>query len=390
MRRMMCLFLLLIPTLVFADYTSLIVTFETIPAKLEPGDSGSLIVTITNSGTLHASNVKLRVMPNPYIIFERYEFSLQTIDAGDSKQVAIPIKVSEETPYGTLTVFYTVSYSEGESSGTKTMSGAASLSVRRRPSLEITGVEFDKDEIEPGAEVTLFLHVKNVGKGEARDVSIDLDTEGLPLVPIGTTSFFIGDLSPGREVMVELRMIVNEDAEIKAYPVPLKFTYYNEDGNVNKEEKMFGIKISGKPEFVVTIDDTENLFTGSVGRVTLSVANRGVATGKYVTVKVESEIPVMPAEVYIGNVEEDDYETVDFDLDLTDVLPGEYELVLYFFYKDPYNKEFNETRIFRINVGEKSKSKGYLIILVFAVIIVLWKRRKLLEVIACSSSKGKR
>ena len=379
--------LLLIPSPTLAQttqtiyYTSLSVTSETLPSVLEPGDSGNLIVTITNTGTLHARNVKLRIIPNQYVTFGKYEFSLQTIDAGDSKQVAIPIKISDNTPYGTLAVFYTISYSEGESSGTKKITGAVSLSIRRRPSLEIIEIEFDRERVIPGSEVTLTLHVKNVGKGRAKDVSLNVDVSNLPFVAIGTTSFFIGDLDQGESKRVSVKLIVNEDAEIKAYSLPVSFTYYDEDGNKKEEKEELGLKVYGAPEFVITVDEVKNLFSGEVGQITFSIANRGIATAKYLTLKIESEVPIMPNEYYIGNIEPDDYETADFNLDLTAIPPGKYEILLSLSYKNPYNEDFNETKMFQITVEKQKVKINYWVLILVLAILLFWKRKGIRKIL---------
>ena len=384
MKKLIVWLLLLLPvasaqtTQTIYYYTSLSVSSYTVPSSLEPGEEGNLVITVSNVGTLYAKNVKLRLSTNPFVELGGYEYDLQTISAGKSSQVVIPVKVSSTTRTGTLVISYEIEYNEGDSSGSRTIEGAVGLSIERRPSLEIVNIEFDKEDIIPGSEVTVSLTVKNVGKGEARDITMSLDVTNLPFVPISTTEIFVGDMDSRDTKNVEIRLIVNEEAEIKAYSLPLRFSYYTETGDAKTEEETIGIRISGEPEFVVTLDETKNLYTNSIGEVSFSIANRGIGTAKYLTIKVDSELKFTPTEYYVGNIEPDDYETADFNVNLLGITPGTYSVTLHLLYKDPYNRETSMNKTFEITVGKQvTTNRNYWLILAIAMIILVWKRKSI-------------
>jgi hypothetical protein len=369
---------LLVLPIVYAQtsYTSFSISSYTIPSTLEPGEQGNLVITINNVGTLHASNVKLRLLSNPYVELENYAFDLQTIGEGKSFQVVVPIKILSSVKTRTLVISYELEYSEGGSTASKTIYGTIGLTIERRPSLEILNISYDR-EIIPGSETKLSFIVKNVGKGEARDVTLNLTFTNLPFVPLGGTRIFLGDIEPMDSKKVEIGLIVNDNAEIKAYSLPLQFSYYTESGEEKTEKETIGIKVSGEPEFVVSIDKAD-LYSDSIGKLAISIANRGVGTAKYLTVKLESDLKITPAEYYIGNLESDDYETADFDVNLFGVKPGTYQIKIKLFYNNPYNEEMNTTKTLSVAVKEKINiSTIYLLAIVIALLffVLIWKRR---------------
>ena len=134
---------------------------------------------------------------------------------------------------------------------------------------------------------------------------------------------------------------------------------------------------------MITIDEAKNLFANSFGSLSFLIANKGIAGAKYLTVDLETELPHQPDKVYVGNIEPDDYETVDFGLDLRDVPPGLYRLKLNVEYKDAYNKDVVESREFEIEVKRQEVSlpstNTLLVIILFLVALVWWKRKKLLK-----------
>ncbi|MCD6403272.1 MAG: COG1361 S-layer family protein [Candidatus Aenigmarchaeota archaeon] len=369
---------LIVPFVYSQTYVSLKTTYSTMPELIEPGDIGSIILTLTNYGNTYAKNVKVKFFPNTEIELSKTEFNLQTIPAGDSKQISIPFKVLENIKHDTIAILYTVEYSVGESSGTKEMDSSIILTITRKPNVEIIFAEPMLQNVSLGHEFTLSIRIKNVGKGDAKDVVLSIDTSNLPFIPIKRSSeLYLGDLERNEMRDVSFDFIVNDDADIKAYQIPLTLTYSDNQGNLYETDKMIGIKVMGKAELIKSIDEVEYVPEKGMWRVSFLVANKGVDTAKYLTARLKG-LKTMPSEVYIGNIDPDDYETVEFEIPFEELATGVYNVSLVLEYKDSYNNAHIEEKTFNINFEMPRKSSNYLtIVLVIGAItlgLLYWKK----------------
>jgi len=128
-----------------------------------------------------------------------------------------------------------------------------------------------------------------------------------------------------------------------AYRIPVFVKYYDESGTFHNDTKYIGMKVSGIPDFVVTLEDDSRAYAGMEGELTISVANRGTATANFLTLGFDSDLAITPAEYYVGNLDPDDYQTVKLNVDFSGVAPGRHMLEIGMHYKDPYNSELSET-----------------------------------------------
>ena len=235
-------------------YVALTTSYNVIPQTLEPGDNGNLILTITNIGMTYADNVRLKFSPSTVIELYETEYDLQTITAGGSKQIVVPFKVLETAPYGVVALRFKIEYTVDGGTSVRSVDDAISITITRRPSLEVVGVDFDEKKISPGEEFEKKIRLKNVGKGIAKDVILALDVEQLPFIPVYKSSeLYIGDMERGEIKDVTLTFLVNDDAEIKPYLIPLTLNYYDELGNEITDEKSVGIALYGRPELVLSL-----------------------------------------------------------------------------------------------------------------------------------------
>ncbi|GAF94025.1 unnamed protein product, partial [marine sediment metagenome] len=138
-------------------------------------------------------------------------------------------------------------------------------------------------------------------------------------------------------------------------------------------------------------DSTEVYSKKKSGEVTIKIVNRGLTNIKLLTAKLESNKAfevLSQEEVYIGNIDSDDYETVEFTLDIKsreEVVTLPIELI----YMDATNKEFKQTKDIELRVFSKSEAQkagmvekssvGYTIMFLIVVVglgIYFWRRRK--------------
>ena len=251
------LFFLFSNFLVSAQGVSFTFTSETVPASLEPGENGNLILTITNSGSTSADNVRLNFQPNQFIALQQTSYDLQSLSAGKSVQIVVPLTVSNSVTEGITSLSFSINYLD--SGFTKTVQNYVPISINTRSLIEIKNVTYSKEIISRGNTVDMNVTFQDVGEGKIKDLIVSMKNFTLPFVPAETdTESFVGDVDLSTERTVTFKIIINLDAETKAYSIPISFSYFDQLGNPRSDVKFVGLKISGTPEFIVTVDKTES------------------------------------------------------------------------------------------------------------------------------------
>lgn len=370
---------------VTAAYVSLTVTSQLSPSTIEPGDSGNLILTVANGGTTYARNVKLIIKSHSFITFGQTTYNLQTIAPSGSMQVSVPITVLPTATEGSTTIFFTISYSEGDTVGTITIDTSTSVSLSKRSLIGIENVTYDKALIEPGDVVEMSIGIKNVGSGKVKDLVVALENYTQPFVSAtGDMEVFLGDVPEDGEATATFSIIINKEAKTIAYSIPATIKYYDELGTRHTETKYIGLKVSGMPDFVVTLEDDSGVYRGRVGELTISVANRGTATASFLTLSFDSKLAVTPSEYYVGNLDPDDYETITLSVNTRGVVIGKRTLNLQLLYKDPYNQEFSDSASvsFTVQPTPPIKIPPAMQVVIFLIIagVSYWKRKALIRI----------
>jgi len=171
----------------------------------------------------------------------------------------------------------------------------------------------------------------------------------------------------------------------------LTVSYADETGASYSKEDVISLKIASSPDLLATVDSTNIYSKNKAGDVTIKIVNRGLTNIKLLTAKLKSndDFEVLSQqEVYIGNIDSDDYETVDFKLDVKS-REEVVNLPLVLIYMDSTNKEFIQTadislRMFSASEAQKAglvekQSVGFTIMLLIVVVglgIYFWRRRK--------------
>lgn len=370
-----------VPVQSASTYVSLTVSGQVVPSTIGPGDSGNLILTIANSGTAYARRVELTVRPHNSITFGSRSYDLGIIAPSGSTQISIPITISLSIEEYITTVFFSISYAEGDSTSTATIDASTSVSISRRSLVQIESVTWSKELIEPGDVVDVDIYVKNGGLGNLKDMTVELGNPTLPFVSAsGDIETYLGDLSVNEMRKAAFSIIINKDAETTAYRVPVTIRYYDESSVLHTDVKYIGLKVSGQPDFIVTLEDDSAMYAGSSsGELVISLANRGTATASFLTLRFNSSFDITPAEYYVGNLDPDDYETVTLSVDLTAAAIGKYSLPIEMAYKDPYNQEFSEPVSIDFT-AHRFQSGGIpliaqLAIVGIVIVILYWKRK---------------
>jgi hypothetical protein len=357
-------------------FVSLSASGQTTSSTINAGEQTNLVITITNKGTDVASNLKLKFIPHPYIVPTQYQYDIGTIGGGNTQVFTVPIRVVENAPEGSTALIFDVDYIEG-GGGTSTIESSVSIQITNRILIQVEGVTFSKSVIQKGDEVKMNVILKNVGKGNVKDLSASLQDYTLPFV-YTESSKYLGNVGQGIDFNVTFTLIVNNDAATQAYNVPVSLSYFDEGGVSHNEIKYVGIKISGTPEFIVVLEGTENAYVGSpTSTIKLSIANRGTATANFLTAKFDSDLYVTPAEYYVGNLDPDDTTTISVNADLSKANAGRQSINMTLLYKNPYNEEYSLSKNIDFQVTNRPieiSTNTQIIIIVAIIVIGYWKR----------------
>ncbi|HLC59271.1 MAG TPA: CARDB domain-containing protein [archaeon] len=351
-------------------YVSLTFSSSTVPSTIEPGTKANILITISNTGNEIATNAKISIQATSNVIPDSPSYSLGTLNAGGSTQITVPITVSPNAQEGTVAIPVTVSYSISGSGSTTDSQNSVSIVITKRTLLQITEVSYDKPVIQRGDVFKMTLNIQNVGKGQIKDLVASIRNFASAISPATTdTEKFLGVFGSGDNKSVSFDLTVNNNADTIAYSVPVILDFYDEQGIAHSDVKYVGLRISGIPDFVVYVESSE-ITADSKGKVVVSVANAGTGTSKFLTAYAKSDIALLPATVYIGNLDPDDTNSLSFETSYPS--SGNHKLNLTLVYKDSYNQEFSNSYDLNFNFGPRAFKIPAVFQFIIALLIIFF------------------
>ncbi len=156
---------------------------------LDAGETGKVIITIQNSGRGDAFDVEAEIKPGkdiPGLSYPR-KLSFGTIPSGKAFTGEIPLRASEDLPTDTLSLNIVIREANGFDPGPLKI--AFQTKSFDPPKLVVADMGIDDQNknswVEPMEIVELTVRVQNVGYGDARGVSVDVQP--------GTNVFLAGE-----------------------------------------------------------------------------------------------------------------------------------------------------------------------------------------------------
>ncbi len=230
--------------------------------------------------------------------------------------------------------------------------------------LAVDSVNTVPNRIPPGSSAKVKIGLKNLADSLIRDIVIrlDLSSNTLPFVPVDSTTekkiYQIGSLQSD---VMEFTIMALANADSKAYKVPINLSYVDLAGTVYSKNDYIGIIIGTKPDLAVLIDSSEIYKKRTSGKVTIKFVNKGLIDLKLMNVKLEEskkfEI-VSSDEVYVGNIDSDDYETAEFDLYVKG-WQSEVVLPVVIDYMDANNQRYRDKENVVLKLYSSSKAKKF-------------------------------
>ncbi len=259
--------------------------------------------------------------------------------------------------------------------------------------LSIASVE-SPSMINPGEVSRIDINLENLALSFLKEVKVKLNIDDIPFATIGSTNRkIIKQIEADSTAMVSFNIMAEPDAESQLYKVPIELEYNDRLGVKYNKTEIVGLIVGAEPDLSVIIDDSEIYNSGGTGEVSIKLTNKGVTDIKFVNLMLlDGEYTILsPEEVYVGNIDSDDYETADFNLKLDKLKTEEVALPLILEYKDANNNEYKEEIRLPLKLYSSSDAKaigvkkgnstvGIVIVLIIVVggffIYRRWRKKK--------------
>jgi hypothetical protein len=340
-----------------------IMSTETKPESIQPGQSFELKLGINNLGKADANDVMIRAATNTeFMMANGHTFLLAgKIPAGASVEITLPLLVGDQLTPGVYSMDIDISYyfAGSEMTVTQAVSVGVQTSFTKRPNLIIAGYRTEPEQIAPGKAFDLYLELINVGGEEARAVTVTMGGEnGLdlkPFSPLGSSNVkYVPGLAAGEMVEVVVKLLADGSAEARAFNLAIMLDFGGEHNAQYTQNQVISLLVHRKP--MLRVDFYEAVNRGRVGstmRLPVEVINLGLERVNILTMTISSEqVEISNGSAYIGRLESGGA----FSIDATGKPKesGTLPMLVSIDYIDSFNQVQNLTFQLTVDVQEKA------------------------------------
>lgn len=264
--------------------------------------------------------------------------------------------------------------------------------------LVIDSVSVNPSTIAPGQTADIFISLNNNEDYDLQDVSVSLDFTNVPLAPYNSASqYTIGEIREDKTKEAEFKVIAFENSA-GIYKIPVKIIYTSDEENSTAKpieiNSLISVIVNSKP--VIKVDYNGGLLLKNKNnKVTFKIINKGLEDVRFLDINLgTSSYYSITSEksVYVGDVDNNDFQTADFDIFFNQNAPTNINVPVDITYKDIMNKEYHD--IFNIQLKVYSSDKAqqlglipanniiYIVIIIIVLIVIFFvyrairKRRK--------------
>ncbi len=218
---------------------------NTSPSLIYPDQDFSLQITIENIGKDTAKGVRLELIVPEYFTGENEEF-LGSLERDKRATAIFNLKTSKDIKSGLYNFTLIVRYRYDERFIEEKKNFEIYVTEKEKPKLEISSVDISPEKGEklfPGSSFTLSVQFENIGKQKAKSIKAVLK---YPKAFSGEKVSFLGSLEPDDTATAIYDLEVDNSATSGSYTFRVILTYYDEVGNLYRDEKEFSIYVGSK------------------------------------------------------------------------------------------------------------------------------------------------
>lgn len=360
-------------------------SLENVTSDLSAGESGTVAVTIQNTGNEVASgaSVDLQSTTDNVMFGSNAETSTFVGDwePNESKTVSVSARAPDSADEGTYSVSTTVSYDDADGIDQTSFPMTAGVTVApERDRFAFADVDHS---LRVGEEGTVSMTVTNDG-ATADDVVVTLADPGQNVHPL-ETEYAVGTLEAGASTDVSFPVEISEDGRANPRQFTFSVDYEDRDG----DEWTAGptnVRLEIEPErdrfSVSPVNATVE--AGGSETVTVAVTNEGDEVVSNVNAKVFANDPLSADddEAYVDSLEPGETTQLTFGVSVAGSASEKaYPLSMDFRYDEGSDTELSKTYQVPITAtaAESSALSTVLVVGVVAVLVVvgyLWYRRR--------------
>jgi LPXTG-motif cell wall-anchored protein len=252
-------------------------------------------------------------------------------------------------------------------SGVLVSSTTENVDAPEQGNIRLLQTKYEPYPAEPGQIVTLWVATQNWGQDSIDNVYLRVVPEYPFSIPQGTGIIEVGRVAAFGERLAEFDLIVNEDAIEGVYSFDVQQCSDNDCTQVVKElEVSISVKTGGSPRIRVGLEDSSTFWGGKSGDLTLNIVNRGKLDIKFLTITLlpsdDYEI-LSPSEIYIGELESDDFDTSDFKIFTKENIASKdtvyVDLPVKVEYTDSNNRDYTSQSQVKLKVYSQNDLKRY-------------------------------
>jgi len=244
--------------------------------------------------------------------------------------------------------------------------------------------------IVPGNDGLLIVKIENKANFPIFDIRVDVNLSDEIAFFHDVSKRRISRIEAGEQITLKFKIVPLPTTSEGIYEATTDIYYINHVATERQETDTFGIVVKADPKIFAQVEKSEIYQGKNTGKVTVKFINNEVADIKFLTVELldtEDYKILSPSIEYIGDLDSDDFESVDFNLAL-DTKESSVNLPLKISYKDSLNNDYSEELSVQLDIltadefGVKSNGKYTIAIVVIIVLIIIyfvyrrWKRKK--------------
>src|SRR3989344_2961303 len=249
--------------------------------------------------------------------------------------------------------------------------------------IAIQSFDTSLSKVSPGDSTQLRITLENVGKDDIENILVKLNLDDVPFAPLGSsTEKVIDEIENDDSTTIYFNLIALPNAESQIYKIPVKISY----DDVEKDS-LISIEVSAKARLDLLLEESEVVKINDQGKVTVKFVNNGLTQIRFlkVTLQQSPAYEILSSnEIYIGEVDVDDFETEEFTIIPKIKNP---QLAFNLEYRDANNNNFMETKFIQLNVYTLEEAKqlglvknnftGLWIIIIIVIVLAIFIYRKI-------------
>lgn len=345
-----------------------------------PGNVSTINLAVMNSGYGTARNVTVNLLSTSnFSVSGTKTFFIGTLNTGASANLAASYIVGSRIQNGTYTIPVAVTYHSDQGTVyTQTLN--ATLSVRiQNPNLVATIAAANPQTLYSGYNQSLTVNIQNLGPGNAKNVTVNIQPSAGVNLLSSVHTFFIGSLGSGQSVNENILIAAsNYSGPTASLVASLGYYSSNYQSHFSKNQTL-GVSIAQSSIFQINAGNYSLTAGATSLPIRLKVTNTGNIDAQQIQFSFQSSYPVTPvaSSFYVANLQPGQSTNVNFTVSVdSHATPGIYPITLYETWRQPNGasqQSYTGSNNYYATVSSTSgSSSGSLIgdVVVIAIIIV--------------------